>query len=258
MDEPAEAKRVRHPIIAALLDIRLARSGDMPLLNECDEETVRGPRLLAEAVMDRACWAAFLNERLIGYVILRHTFFGSGRITRVGVHPAFRRRGIGDLLVAHAEDRCQSAQLYIAVERAHRPMRALLRARGFKRSGLDDYSRDPDRIVVYAKRVTQGLGDGQSAEESRAPEPASGHAEEPQPSTVLAGEPARAGEPAHEESKVAEPAHVESRVHEPAQSGIHESALAQSEIHEPAHVESRIHEPALAQGETRALLRIEG
>jgi len=165
MSDSVAAEGGRRSIPGALVDIHCARSGEVPLLHECDEDASLGGRVLAEALAERACWVAFFHERAVGYVALQHTFFGSGRITRLAVHPAFRRRGIGSLLLAFAEDRCQSAQLFVSVQRTDRPMRDLLRQRGYRRSGMDDLSYETDQVVVYAKRVTVGGADSIAREE---------------------------------------------------------------------------------------------
>ncbi|MFH1145329.1 MAG: GNAT family N-acetyltransferase [Candidatus Eisenbacteria bacterium] len=149
----AAAER-RRRLVEAMLDVRLARPADLPAIHECDASDLEAsPALLHQAVAERNCWVAVLDFRIVGYLVLQSAFFASGRITRFAVHPAFRNRGIGTALVAFAEIRCPSLQLFVSVKHTDRIPRLLLCRRGFTLSGVREQSFDPGRMLVYGKQV---------------------------------------------------------------------------------------------------------
>jgi len=142
-----------------MLDIRLLTTGEEPTLgalhDACFDEpfSVEGFRTL---VASPGMWASLAwcadgdDGQPVGFVIAR-SIAGEAEIVSIGVHPAWRRRGIGAALLADAVARSAAlgaAAVFLEVGEDNPSAIALYLSAGFETVG-----RRPD----YYRRKTSGL-----------------------------------------------------------------------------------------------------
>lgn len=98
-----------------------------------------------------AGWAscAELDGELAGYAVVHPHFFGRNFLEMLMVSPAFRRRGVGRALLAHALDQQSSAPLWTSTNQSNTPMRDLLVQFGFAQMGLIEGLDEDDPELVF-------------------------------------------------------------------------------------------------------------
>jgi N-acetylglutamate synthase-like GNAT family acetyltransferase len=109
--------------------IRNAGASDLGALVELDATAQReGARResLREAIAWGECFVALRAEKVTGYAVLEHSFYGNGFLALVAVRASERRSGIGPALVREAGVRCRSAKLFTPTNASNAPMQRLL------------------------------------------------------------------------------------------------------------------------------------
>ena len=124
------------PTLALLRQIHVESALD-PALVECG--VVRQWLTGATDPSRRLLKLALANDRLVGYAeVDRRLVQGApAGLLRMSVLAAYRRRGIGEALLARAEQRAASlgdTAMWLTVAEANAPARALYRKRGFQRT----------------------------------------------------------------------------------------------------------------------------
>lgn len=114
-----------------------------------------GRRRLREAIGRGAVHLRTDGRQVVAWGVMARTFFGRPFIEVLWVAPAHRRAGHGEALLAWIETRAGAREeIWTSTNRSNRPMRRLLRKRGFVLkghvSGLDDG--DPELFYVKAPR----------------------------------------------------------------------------------------------------------
>lgn len=120
-----------------------------------------GGRPAGELAEQRSCWGRALGRRpaptprgmLVGYAGLQ-VILDEGHITTIAVHPDYRRRGIGELLLLDLFE--QSAQrgvvrLTLEVRVSNLPAQALYQKYGFVTAGrrLRYYANGEDALIMW-------------------------------------------------------------------------------------------------------------
>lgn len=104
--------------------------------------------------------AAEIDGQVAGYVGMMHVL-DEGYISNVAVGGAFRRRGIGDALIAELISRCESLGLVfvtLEVRRSNAPARALYEKHGFVAVGerRNYYEQPREDAVLMTKFFKKG------------------------------------------------------------------------------------------------------
>jgi GNAT superfamily N-acetyltransferase len=139
--------------MADRLVIRAALLADAEAVAGLDREWTpilgRAPRF-RRAASEGHLVVAELDHQLVGYAALGG-FFGYDFLELLAVHPDFRRQGIATSLIKAIQARCTSGKLFTSTNTSNRPMRALCRRLGFRRSGRIDNLDEADPELVYLK-----------------------------------------------------------------------------------------------------------
>ena len=109
--------------------------------------------LIVREVEASACHVALARDSVVAYAVLNYKFYDNGWMEMLHVEPSFRRRGVGSSLVRHLTKRCRTPKLFTSTNRSNVPMRHLLEALGFDRSGTIDNLDDGDPELVYLERL---------------------------------------------------------------------------------------------------------
>lgn len=115
----------------------------------------RQQKILRESVAGGACYVAFWNESLAGFVTWDHGFFNRPFVRLLGVGRAFRRLRLGRALLARVERAAAGErELFVSTEERNEPMRAMLAAANYEPSGSVDHINAPGNAeLIYFKRL---------------------------------------------------------------------------------------------------------
>lgn len=133
--------------------IRLAVETDVDAICSLDAIAQREDRrriFISRSVAAGNCFAA-VEEKIVGYAVLEHTFYDNGFVSMLYVHPDWRRRGVGATLMKHLESICQTAKIFTSTNLSNLPMQTLLAKLGYTLSGVIHNLDDNDPEVVYVK-----------------------------------------------------------------------------------------------------------
>jgi GNAT superfamily N-acetyltransferase len=135
------------------MEIREAHLGDVPALVALDAVARSSPeraRVIQDAVGNGECLVA-ARDQVVGYLVLKHSFFGNGFIELLYVREDTRRQGVGGALMRAAEARCRTSKLFTSTNESNLPMRALLGALGYQESGIIHNLDPSDPEIVYVR-----------------------------------------------------------------------------------------------------------
>jgi ribosomal-protein-alanine N-acetyltransferase len=93
------------------------------------------------------------NEEILGFVIGdRRARKDVGWVASIGVHPTYRRRGIGRQLLAACEQQLGSARIRLSLRRSNEHALALYRQVGYAQVGVwPEYYRDGEDALVMER-----------------------------------------------------------------------------------------------------------
>ena len=93
------------------------------------------------------------NQEIIGFVIGdRRARKDLGWVASIGVHPTYRRRGIGRRLLAACEQQLGSARIRLSLRRSNEQALALYRQVGYAQVGVwPEYYRDGEDALVMER-----------------------------------------------------------------------------------------------------------
>ena len=98
---------------------------------------------------------AEMDEVVVGYAVLDHSFFGHGFISMLMVEKESRRKGVATMLVARLEERCKTGKLFTSTNQSNRPMQALMKSMSYEPSGTVYNLDDGDPELFYVKRLEE-------------------------------------------------------------------------------------------------------
>lgn len=97
-------------------------------------------------------------DKVIGFVGM-WTIFDEGDITNIAVHPDYRRKGVGNLLIKNLISLCKEINinsLTLEVRKSNIPAKSLYIKHGFKEEGLrKNFYKDPkeDAIIMWNHKI---------------------------------------------------------------------------------------------------------
>jgi len=110
-------------------------------------------QLVRSALSRGSCLVCLEDDRVVGYGVLEHSFFGRGFVPAVYVQEERRRHGIATLLFDGLEARCRTDDLFTSTNESNEPMRALLKKRGYSESGVIENLDPNDKELVFVKNL---------------------------------------------------------------------------------------------------------
>ena len=142
-----------------MLQIRLATAADYEQVVALDTVASCEPERRAQIrqwIDAGTCYVAQTDDAVGAYGVLGYHFFGNGFIEMVMVGERFRRQGLGLALVRYFRARCTTPKLFTSTNLSNQRMQELLKAAGFRTSGLIDNLDDNDPEIVFFSRP--GIG----------------------------------------------------------------------------------------------------
>lgn len=135
--------------------IRQSVANDISTLSELDQTASSGSDrrdLILDAVKEGRAWVVEVSDRIIGYGIISHGFFGRSFIDLIYIAEPLRSSGYGSKLLAFLEGQSQSNDLFTSTNESNSHMQHVLEKLGYERSGVI-HNLDPgDPEIVYVKR----------------------------------------------------------------------------------------------------------
>lgn len=136
--------------------VRAARASDAKAIKAFDalaRSDASRRAFIDRSIKSHQCFIAVVDDRVVAYGVLNHTFYDQGFVSMLYVHPEYRQRGIGSALMAHAEARCKTAKLFTSTNQSNARMQALLSKLGYQPSGIIQNLDENDPELVYVKRL---------------------------------------------------------------------------------------------------------
>lgn len=135
--------------------IRQAVPDDISTLSDLDQ-IARGSSdrraFIQDAVQNSRAWVVEICDRIIGYGVISHGFFGRSFIDLIYIAEPLRSSGYGPKLLAFLEGQSQSNDLFTSTNKSNSHMQHILEKLGYERSGVI-HNLDPgDPEIVYVKR----------------------------------------------------------------------------------------------------------
>lgn len=110
---------------------------------------------IARSVAAACCHVAVMDKKVVGYGVIESSFFGQGFISMLHVHPAYRRRGVGMVLMQYLQSLCSTPKLFTSTNLSNLPMQSLLARLGYVLSGVVHNLDEGDPELVYFKPQNQ-------------------------------------------------------------------------------------------------------
>jgi len=108
---------------------------------------------LRRAIAEQAAYVLVQRDCLLAYAILRRSFFHRPFVEMLYVAETERRKGYGELLLARLEAKgLQHAEIWTSTNRSNKPMRRLLKKRGFMFTGRVCRLDKGDAELFYCKK----------------------------------------------------------------------------------------------------------
>jgi GNAT superfamily N-acetyltransferase len=115
-----------------MIFVRDATPDDLPALAAFDEW-----KAATEArIRDGQCFVAGLDDRLLAFGILDHSFINRPFIAILFVHPDHRRSGLGSALIKHFEAMTTEPRLWISTNIENTAMQRALHKHGYSLAGV--------------------------------------------------------------------------------------------------------------------------
>jgi len=140
---------------AVLVTIEQAKVNDVESVLQLDFQVLGSAErsdFLVKSISECSVWMASDEGVVVGFVVADQSFFGEFFIELLIVHPSFRRKGIGALLVNKIETILSVEKLFTSTNVSNVPMQRLCESLGFTKSGYIENLDDGDPEIVYVKR----------------------------------------------------------------------------------------------------------
>lgn len=134
---------------------------DIDLIMSFDQMVLPGmPRvkLIENWIGQRQAFVVEYEKKVVGYAALEYTFFSCGFLAMLYFDAAYRRRGLGGLLMQYVEDGCATQKLFTSTNQSNSSMRKLLTKRGFTPSGTVNNLDEGDAELLYFKMLKETNG----------------------------------------------------------------------------------------------------
>jgi ribosomal protein S18 acetylase RimI-like enzyme len=141
--------------------VRPAKPDDLDSLVNVDhvaQQDTRRADFIKDAIGADQCAVAETSDRVVGFIVVSHHFFGHDFVDLLYVATEHRRCGIGGTLMAYAEAGCEAEKLFTSTNLSNRPMQFLLAKCGYVLSGYIDKLDQGDPELVYMKRIKRPTG----------------------------------------------------------------------------------------------------
>ena len=138
-----------------MIEIRPGKPQDRDALFDLDlaAHKEQGRRdFIVNAINDKTCYVAELDNLVVGYGVLAYTFYHCAFVDMLYVHKDFRRRGVGAVLMNHLEAICRTGKLFTSTNLSNLAMQSLLTKLGYVVSGVIHNLDEGDPEIVYLKR----------------------------------------------------------------------------------------------------------
>jgi len=136
--------------------IRKATVADAPELKAIDTiaqlNTKRAAEIDKWVSRDKVLVAA-ADDRLVGYSVFNHEFFGQSQVAMLMIAESLRGQRIGQSLLKATEDFADGPKVFVTTNQSNDRMQRLLTKSGYRVCGYIDELDPGDPELVYFKRI---------------------------------------------------------------------------------------------------------
>lgn len=140
-----------------MFSIQLATENDIEEICAFDHVTLQSDerkKIIWRSVINQNCYIS-IDKEIMGYAVLEYTFYETGFVSMLYVHPDYRHNGIGSALMRHLESLCQTNKLFTSTNLSNLPMQHLLAKLKYKLSGTIQDLDENDPELIYVKYIHQ-------------------------------------------------------------------------------------------------------
>lgn len=141
--------------------IRLGVTNDIDAICELDpiaQQNQQRRAFVERSVGAGTCFVIEARHQVVGYATLDYSFYAQGFVSMLYVHPRYRRKGAGSLLMEHLETLCHTPKLFTSTNLSNLPMQSLLAKLGYTLCGVIHHLDEDDPELVYVKYLKRGAG----------------------------------------------------------------------------------------------------
>ncbi|MDX2220576.1 MAG: GNAT family N-acetyltransferase [Burkholderiales bacterium] len=135
--------------------VRHAAAVDLAAVIACDDYAPQHPERqfrIEESLLAGDCFLAERAGNVVGYVLVKHDFFGHEFVDVLMVHPAHRRQGVGRALLQACVERCEAGLLFTSANETNDSAIRLFELVGFRRCGqIDGLNPDCAELIYRAE-----------------------------------------------------------------------------------------------------------
>jgi len=138
------------------MEIRLATISDLKEIMFIEEEVIKSNCREAEirnSIIHNRCVVGCIDERIFGFLIYHHHFFGQFFVELVIVSPRKRRNGVAKSLLRYLEENCQTSKIFSSTNQSNQPMQVVFKTLGYVESGIINNLDEDDPEIIYVKFI---------------------------------------------------------------------------------------------------------
>ena len=138
------------------IDVRLAAYADSQAIIELDSARQSDRSFvnyIHKVIAARGCFAAIVENRIVGYGFLEYKFFDYGFFSMVHVHPNFSCHGVAKAIIQHLEQACKTSKIFTSTNEQSKHMQDLLKALDYQPSGTIENLNSESPEFVFFKQL---------------------------------------------------------------------------------------------------------
>jgi len=106
---------------------------------------------IKKSIIQNRCIVGCIDDRICGFLIYHHHFFGQFFVDLVIVSPRKRRNGVAKSLLRYIEENCQTSKIFSSTNQSNQPMQEVFKTLGYVESGVINNLDEDDPEIIYVR-----------------------------------------------------------------------------------------------------------
>jgi ribosomal protein S18 acetylase RimI-like enzyme len=136
--------------------ISFAKENNIDQIQILDEKVIQSKsrfNVLEDFIKKNKCIIAHTEDNIVGFLLFNKIYFDKDFIELLIVDEEYRRKGIALKLIKHYENIIGSGKIFTSTNKSNQIMQKLLKAAGYKRSGIIYNLDNNDPELFYFKKL---------------------------------------------------------------------------------------------------------